>query len=117
MIVARANCEPLDKRLHICHFFNRRSANIFERNVLLSFFLKNVLFLKVFKNLPPVKFVICCRMQIRIRVPRYARAHVLVNRLQKTKILFDHKKGEIVARVVKGVLQLTIQRSQFHVFG
>ena len=28
MIVARANCEPLDKRLLICHFLNRRRPKI-----------------------------------------------------------------------------------------
>ena len=32
------DCEPLDKRLHICHFLNRRRLKIFSRNVLLSFY-------------------------------------------------------------------------------
>ena len=38
MIVARTNCKPLDKRLLICHFLNRRRPKIFGRNVLLSFY-------------------------------------------------------------------------------
>ena len=42
VIVARTNCEPLDKRLLICHLLNRR--RIFSRNVLLSFFYKRFVF-------------------------------------------------------------------------
>ena len=49
MIVARSNCEPLDKPLLICHFLNRRRPKIFGRNVFLSFLI-NVLFLTFFTS-------------------------------------------------------------------
>ena len=46
MIVASANCEPLDKRLLICHFIPTKAKTL-GLNFLLSFLIK-VLFLTFF---------------------------------------------------------------------
>ena len=59
VIVARANCEPLDKHLLLCHFLNRRRPKIFGRNVLLSFHKRlvfNVLQVSVVHILDYIKF-------------------------------------------------------------
>ena len=74
--MARANCEPLDKRLLIYHFLNRRRPKIFGRNVFTKFFDKRFVF-NVFTSHSYTFKIILCPFQTAILVffifPRVAK--------------------------------------------